>query len=451
MALIPEAKLDKFIAAGVNVLFEGPHGVGKTAMMKAAFERAGLKAMYFSASTLDPWVDLIGAPKPIAVRGTKTKKAHDILGLVRPQWVMDDDVDVIFFDELNRAPDKVLNAVMELIQFKSLNGHQLQKLKMVWGAINPSGEEDGYMVTELDPAQRDRFQVQIKVPFDVDEDYFKTIHGSQLGKALVSWWNDLAADDKLLVSPRRLDYVGEAFTKGLGLADILPYAVNPSALEKELKAIPFLKQLVVADSKGEPAVKAFLSKANNAFKLAEFGVNSKNAEVFELYEKWKHLISAEIIEGIASKLKADAEAEAASRKARKIMPNIIKVLTSYSQTKLKELTPLEVINMINNINIRADYPVAQHDTLWMELRDTLTQYRSTNHEPIISITARKLLDGAVHQVGKPEMFMLNGAPTTLTHMIRAYKRAYPDVYVQSKLDYIAKKMDPAIAAAVFGV
>lgn len=449
MALIPPGKLDKFIEAGFNVLFEGPHGVGKTGMMKGAFGRAGLNVKYFSASTLDPWVDLIGAPKPITIKGTKARKTHEALSLIRPEWVERDDIDVIFFDELNRAPDKVLNAVMELIQYQSLNGFKLNRLKMVWAAINPEGEEDGYMVNALDPAQRDRFQVHIKVPLMVDPDYFDTVHGPQLGKALVGWWEELDSDGKNMVSPRRLDYAGEAFTKGIGLVDVLPYAVNPNSLEKELKSIPFMKAAAAADAKGLAAMVAFLKKANNTFKLTDIALNSKNAEAFALFEKWKHLIPAEIIEGVGLKSREEAEAEAKSRKARKIVPNIIKVLTSYSQTKFKTMSPIEVATLINKVDLRKDFPLAQQDTLWIELRDCIGHYRSTTHEPIMTLTSKAVINAAVHSVNNPTMFFANGMPTSLTHMLRAMHKQYPDVYSTDKIDFIKKKMTPDISALVW--
>lgn len=47
----------------MNVVFRGRHGVGKTTMVIDAFNRKKLKWLYFSASTMDPWVDLIGVPK----------------------------------------------------------------------------------------------------------------------------------------------------------------------------------------------------------------------------------------------------------------------------------------------------------------------------------------------------------------------------------------------------
>ena len=67
MAAITDDRLDHWFTTNQNVLLSGKHGVGKTARIQSCFERHGLVQndtyLYFSASTLDPWVDLIGVPK----------------------------------------------------------------------------------------------------------------------------------------------------------------------------------------------------------------------------------------------------------------------------------------------------------------------------------------------------------------------------------------------------
>jgi septin family protein len=57
------AKMEFWIRNNYNVLFIGKHGVGKTAMITQSFDNAKLRWRYFSASTMDPWVDFIGVPK----------------------------------------------------------------------------------------------------------------------------------------------------------------------------------------------------------------------------------------------------------------------------------------------------------------------------------------------------------------------------------------------------
>lgn len=59
-------KMVSWLNNGWNVLLKGHYGVGKTSMVEQAVVEFGLQPdewIYFSASTLDPWVDLVGVPR----------------------------------------------------------------------------------------------------------------------------------------------------------------------------------------------------------------------------------------------------------------------------------------------------------------------------------------------------------------------------------------------------
>ncbi len=71
---------------GFNVLLVGGHGVGKTAMVKEVFDGLGWTWKYFSASTIDPWVDLVGVPK----------EKDGVLELIRPASLDFENVEAIF-------------------------------------------------------------------------------------------------------------------------------------------------------------------------------------------------------------------------------------------------------------------------------------------------------------------------------------------------------------------
>jgi len=91
-------KLDFWIKHHWNVLFKGKHGVGKTSLVTEAFNRANLCWRYFSAATMDPWVDFIGVPKSVT-----DDFGNEVLELIRPKDFADDRVEAIFFDEFNRC------------------------------------------------------------------------------------------------------------------------------------------------------------------------------------------------------------------------------------------------------------------------------------------------------------------------------------------------------------
>jgi hypothetical protein len=213
-------KLNQYFKIGKNVLLEGRHGTGKTSLVTEVFNKNCKNWLYFSGSTLDPWVDFVGVPKEI-------KKGNDyVLSFVLPEKMADDKVEAIFIDEYNRSHKKIRNATMELIQFKSINGRKFPNL---------NDDEEEYDVEELDGAQTDRFQIRIKVPFIPDIEYFQNKFGNDWAKSALEWWNGMPDKAKKLVSPRRLDYALEIHKEGGDVFDVLPIETNPTKLIATLK------------------------------------------------------------------------------------------------------------------------------------------------------------------------------------------------------------------------
>lgn len=218
-----DTKLTQAAEKGYNVLFIGSHGVGKTTIVMELAKKMGLKVKYFSASTLDPFTDIIGIPAPD--KETNTLKFYQPLDLK--------EADLVFFDELNRSHPKVQNAVLELIQFKSINGNKFPKLKCVWAAMNPPG--DKYMVEDLDPALVDRFHLYVKMTPAVQPQYLKNFVDEKVAHALCSWWNeDCGQPQRALLSPRRMEYLARLINDDMDYRDALPPSKNPYPM-KELQ------------------------------------------------------------------------------------------------------------------------------------------------------------------------------------------------------------------------
>lgn len=199
--LIP--KIDTLIQNHLNVMLVGMHGVGKSYGLMAAAEKHGLKMKYYSCSTLDPFTDLVGVPYP-----TELEDGRKNLEMVRPREI--DEANIIFFDELNRAGDtKTLNAILEIVQFHTINGEPLPNLQAVWAAVNPV-DDDKYQVMELDPALVDRFDVFHELKPRVSVQYLSEFMDDGIANALVKWWNDRRGPKVDYISPRRLEKMGRA-------------------------------------------------------------------------------------------------------------------------------------------------------------------------------------------------------------------------------------------------
>lgn len=249
-------KLDWWIKNELNVIFRGKHGVGKTALITQAFDRNKLKWKYFSAATMDPWCDFVGIPVK-----EQDAKGGDYLRLVRPKGF--DDVEALFFDELNRAPKKVRNAVMELIQFKSINGEKFPNLKFVWAAINPEDENETYDVEKLDPAQLDRFHIQVNVPYKPDRAYFVAMYTKEVADAAIDWWNRLDHKIKDEISPRRLDYALKIHKANGDIRDALTNKANIHELIKRLNSGSITDKLNALMKASTAETIAYLNDENN--------------------------------------------------------------------------------------------------------------------------------------------------------------------------------------------
>lgn len=268
--ILNEKILSLYAKNGINVLLSGRHGVGKTEIIKAIFNEVYGEGnwIYFSASTMDPWVDFIGVPKAVT-----DKDGTQVLELIRPARFKDDNIQALFFDEFNRAPAKVRNAVMELMQFKSINGRKFNNLKAVWGAINPADEEGTYDVEALDPAQIDRFQVYIDVPYKLDNKYMKKAHGA-LAVPFIEWWEKLSQELKYKISPRRLDAGAQIYKLGGNLTDVFPRESNVSNLLTGIKNISLDDEWEDFKSLNESKKEVFLNNVSNVSKFEKYIINN---------------------------------------------------------------------------------------------------------------------------------------------------------------------------------
>jgi hypothetical protein len=273
--IISNEKFDCWFKLGWNVLLRGRHGVGKTHIILQQCHQRNLKAQYFSTSTLDPWTDIIGIPRPKKITEGKYK-GEEYIDFVRPLLFQRDELDVIILDELNRSNKKIRNALMELIQFRSINGKKFPRLKNIIGIINPEDDKETYDVEPMDPAQLDRFQIQIDVPFAPDEDYFVGKFGDN-GRAAIEYWENLK-ELKEDVSPRRLEYALQMANEGYKefITDVLPHRCLPQKLIQALdcKSISqILEELVKANDK--KASRKWLANPNNFDNSIELISNSE--------------------------------------------------------------------------------------------------------------------------------------------------------------------------------
>jgi hypothetical protein len=126
-------ELSKHMAAsieiGSNIAVFGRRGTGKTEIAKYEIKKANLKEVYINLSVLER-VDLGGYPNIMAA--ATHKKFVDFL---LPQFyepMIEGQIGVVaLLDELDKADPSLWAPLLELIQFRSINGTNLPLLKSV--------------------------------------------------------------------------------------------------------------------------------------------------------------------------------------------------------------------------------------------------------------------------------------------------------------------------------
>lgn len=216
-----------------NVLVQGSHGNGKTEIaLEVCREVFGKdRVAFFSGATMDHYIQLIGVPVP--------DKDSKELRFFRGNWYK--TAEVLILDDFNRATKATRNAVMELVQFKTINQEPVPNLKCVVITINPFDTNGTYDVERMDPAQLDRFPIKMELSPGPDPDYFKAIFGDN-GLSAVAWWKNLNTEVQKEVSARCLYNALEIYLAGLEdpekslpMGTLLPDSSNPSNLVLQLQ------------------------------------------------------------------------------------------------------------------------------------------------------------------------------------------------------------------------
>ena len=154
--------------------------------------------------------------------------------------------------------------------------------RLYGAAINPDDDEEfNYDVDALDPAQEDRFHVQIDVPYKPDVIWFRDTFGKQLANSAVSWWNELPPKVQNHVTPRRLEYALKVYGAKGNLRHVLPTSSNVSKLMRVLSDGPVEEKLVALESRKKLVeARDFIRVENNYRDGLPYIVKSKKLREF---------------------------------------------------------------------------------------------------------------------------------------------------------------------------
>ena len=137
----------------------GEAGFGKTQLVIDLAKEEDWKLIRFSLAQIEETGDLLGLPF------LKEYDNQVDTALAAPDWVpKEEGPGILLIDDFNRADGRILNALMEILQFQSTNSWVLPSGWFIVLTANPHG--GSYFVHQLDPAIMDRME-HLYIRFDL--------------------------------------------------------------------------------------------------------------------------------------------------------------------------------------------------------------------------------------------------------------------------------------------
>jgi MoxR-like ATPase len=164
------AELGKFLAHAVSVnesleasgrrktpvCIWGRHGIGKTEIVESLARDRGARFVAIAPAQFEEMGDLMGMPV-VVDEGRATRMAP-------PEWVpREPGPGILLIDDVNRADDRILRGLMQLLQNFELAGWKLPPKWQILLTANPDGGD--YSVTPMDDAMLTRM-LHVTLRFD---------------------------------------------------------------------------------------------------------------------------------------------------------------------------------------------------------------------------------------------------------------------------------------------
>ncbi|MDB2417267.1 AAA family ATPase [Paracoccaceae bacterium] len=143
----------------------GSHGIGKTAVIKDLAKKKGWKFRYCAPAQFEEMGDLHGLP--VRLDPNPDVQGDESTVYMPPDWVPKEDdkgPGILLLDDLNRADDRILRGLMQLIQEFEMFSWTLPSKWQIVCTANPEGGD--YSVTPMDPAMLTRM-LHLTMIFDV--------------------------------------------------------------------------------------------------------------------------------------------------------------------------------------------------------------------------------------------------------------------------------------------
>lgn len=143
-----QSDLEKHGELPAPIAIWGTHGLGKTALVEAIAKDKGWHFAYLAPAQFEELGDLHGLPVKDGESGETS--------FLPPAWVpTEEGPGILLLDDINRADDRILRGLMQLLQLHSMGSWKLPAKWQILVTCNPEGGD--YSVTPLDGAMTSRW------------------------------------------------------------------------------------------------------------------------------------------------------------------------------------------------------------------------------------------------------------------------------------------------------
>ncbi len=148
---------------GTPICIWGTHGLGKTMSVTEFAHERGWRLAYCAPAQFEEMGDLHGLPTKIDPDPNVAGDEYTVFA--PPAWVpKEDGPGILLLDDINRADDRILRGLMQLLQNFEMFSWTLPKKWQIVATANP--ESGDYSVTPMDDAMLTRM-LHVRMKFDV--------------------------------------------------------------------------------------------------------------------------------------------------------------------------------------------------------------------------------------------------------------------------------------------
>ena len=284
-------------SARFPVLMRGRHGIGKSQVVYQLAKTFNLPVVERRASQMTEG-DLVGLPS-INANATAWNP---------PNWFKYacQNACVLFFDEVDRATTEVRQGLFELTDSRKLNGFKLHEDVLIFAAINGGEHGANYQVSDMDPAELDRYTV-----FDLEPTVEDWLTWAKERVNSVVWdfinqnrnhleHNDDTEPNKVYPSRRSWDRFNSTVNETGLLEKACPVLYHLASSFVGMEAAVAFNDFVQNYDRQVTVEDVLNNKAVEMTK--DFGVNEHNAlvEKLEASENLKEKLSDEHVQAIAN-------------------------------------------------------------------------------------------------------------------------------------------------------